>query len=49
MKKAYRTNSIFKEYVDKYSIKHNISVDVALTHLMVKNYYEYLIHEGKIK
>lgn len=49
MKEAYKMNDIFRNYVDRYSTKHNISSEEALTHLMVKNYYEYLKNEGKLR
>jgi hypothetical protein len=41
----------FKEYVDKYSTKHKISVQEALTHKLVqevgKNYKEKMISRGE--
>lgn len=40
----------FKEYVDKYSTKHKISVQEALTHKLVqevgKNYKEKMVARG---
>lgn len=36
MREFYENNIDFREYVDRYCFKHCISVDVALTHLLVK-------------
>lgn len=36
MKELYKSNSEFKEYVDRYAEKHGISVEKALTHLIVQ-------------
>lgn len=38
---AYDTNADVKEYVDKYSTQYRISVDEALTHLLVRNVIDY--------
>jgi hypothetical protein len=43
MKNYYNTNPEFKEYVDRYAKKHGISVDEALTHKIVKEFYKYLL------
>ena len=32
----YETNQDFKEYVDRYSNKHKITVEEALTHALVQ-------------
>lgn len=32
----YETNQDFKEYVDRYCMKHKITVEEALTHELVK-------------
>lgn len=51
LKDLYDNNKKFKEYVDKYSKyskKHGIIfVEYALKCMMVQNYAEYLIKEGK--
>lgn len=39
MKKFYKENAAFKEYVDKYCLKHRISVNEALTHEVVKQVF----------
>lgn len=36
MRDLYDSDSEFKEYVDRYAEKHGISVEKALTHLIVK-------------
>ena len=44
MKEFYETNEDFKAYVDRYCTKHQIDVDTALTHALVKDaaaYYGY--------
>ena len=47
----YNKSEDFKEYVDKYSTKHKISVQEALTHKLVqevgKNYKEKMISSGE--
>lgn len=43
MKELYEKNYDFKEYVDKYCKKNNISIEEALEHYIVKDvakYYE---------
>ena len=51
MIKLYNVCEDFKEYVDKYSTKHKISVQEALTHKLVqavgKNYKEKMILKGE--
>ena len=48
MKDMYDNNKKFNEYVDKYSKKDGfIFVEYALKCMMVQNYAEYLINEGK--
>lgn len=37
----YSSNEDFKNYVDKFAAKHNISVEKALAFAMVKLAYEY--------
>ena len=32
----YNTNQDFKEYVDRYSIKHKVTVEEALNHALVQ-------------
>ena len=41
MRELYDTNPDFKAYVDKYCIKHNITVDQALEHYLIKDAAEY--------
>lgn len=36
MREFYENNAQFKEYVDKYCKCHNVTVDEALSHLIVK-------------
>ncbi|MCQ2771361.1 MAG: hypothetical protein MJ236_06160 [Clostridia bacterium] len=35
----YNKNDRFKQYVDRYCEKHHVTVDVALTHEVVKQFY----------
>lgn len=46
----YNKSEDFKEYVDKYSTKHKISVHESLTHKLVqevgKNYKEKMVARG---
>lgn len=42
IKSEYENNQDFKDYVDKYCIKHNKSVDDALQDLLVISYLNYL-------
>ena len=39
MKECYENNLDFRLYVDRYCIKHKISVDEALTHELIKEIY----------
>ena len=42
-KEYYETNEDFKEYVDKYCVKHNITTDEAIKHYTVQfaaDYYK---------
>ena len=48
MKKLYDTNSDFKTYVDKYCLMHSISIEIALTHKLVKEYAEYITSQNKL-
>lgn len=41
MKNFYDTNSDFKDYVDKYCTKHQLTVEVALEHKLVKEVAKY--------
>lgn len=46
----YNNIKAFKEYVDKYSQKHQITVMEAMTHDIVKNVYKtYITEPGKPK
>lgn len=42
-KTEYDKNEKFKEYVDRYASNRSISVDEALTHLLVHSYYDCII------
>lgn len=37
LQEMYDTHEIFRDYVDKYAAKHGISVQTALTHVIVRN------------
>ena len=43
MEELYRRNKDFREYIDKYCEKHQITMDVAFTHAIVRAIA--LIHE----
>lgn len=45
----YGSNSAFKRYVDAYCAKHCISVDVALTHIIVQRYSESILDDARTK
>ena len=49
MDEFYATNEDFSEYVDRYCKKHEITVQEALKHKIVKHYFEWLggKHEGE--
>ena len=40
MKKYYQKDKDFRDYVDKFSKKHKISVEEAMKHRIVKEVYE---------
>jgi hypothetical protein len=40
MKNLYETNMDFKTYVDRYCTKHNLTVEQALEHRIIKLYGE---------
>lgn len=42
LKAEYKNNETFRKYVDRYVANRDISVDEALTHLLVQNYYDCL-------
>lgn len=50
MRKLYETNDGFRQYVDKYCVKHEIDRETAFTHSVIRNAYEYYLHvnDGKI-
>lgn len=50
MKKLYEDNEGFKQYVDRYCVKENVLIEIALTHSVVKNAFEYYKHveDGKL-
>lgn len=41
MREFYETNLDFRLYVDRYCVQHNVSVDEALTHELVKEVYNF--------
>lgn len=43
MRALYETNDRFKTYVDRYSCSREITVDEALTHLMVRIVGEWIV------
>ena len=43
----YESNEAFRNYVDRYSVKHGVSVDAAFTHSTVRNAYEYYLDAEK--
>lgn len=43
----YENNEQFKRYVDRYAKDNNIIPAQAITHVMVKNYAEYLLNPGE--
>ena len=53
MKNFYESNSNFRDYVEKYRKKHDLTVDEALQHASVreaeKYYREKEIEDGQIK
>ena len=44
---TYNNNPDVKEYVDKYSTKHRVSVNEALTHVIVQNTIQFKLKEVK--
>lgn len=50
MEGLYDSNPAFKEYVDKYCAKHEVMPEIAFTHSVVRNAYEYYrdAEKGKI-
>ncbi len=50
MRKLYETNDGFRQYVDKYCVKHEIDRETAFTHSVIRNAYEYYenAEKGKI-
>lgn len=47
MREFYENNEDFRGYVDRYANKHNLTVDEALTHSLVREAYEY--YRGELK
>ena len=37
IEEQYKTDAEFRKYVDAYAKKHNITVETAMTHKLVKN------------
>ena len=50
MNKLYEENDSFKQYVDRYCVKHEIDRETALTHSVIRNAAEYYkgAEKGKI-
>lgn len=50
MRKLYETNDGFRQYVDKYCVKHEIDRETAFTHSVIRNAFEYYenAEKGKI-
>lgn len=46
IKEFYNTNADFKAYVDRYCNAKGFSVDVALTHAIVKSVAEYYVENA---
>lgn len=42
----YNTNEQFKEYVDRYCQIYRITVDVAITHKLIRNYGDYITEKN---
>ena len=49
MKELYDKNEDFKDYVDAYCKKHEISKEEAFTHKLVMNVGEYYFEKSKSK
>lgn len=49
IQKLYNQYEVVRDYIDKYSYKHCISINEAMTHQMVINYIKYLYEYGLIK
>ena len=47
MRKLYEENEGFKQYVDRYCVKEEVTKDEAFTHSVVKNAYEYYKDDNK--
>ena len=43
----YKKSAEFKDYVDKYSKTHNITVETAMTHKIVKNVADQISEKEK--
>ena len=50
MKELYESNNDFKQYVDKYCVKHKIDRETAFEHSVIRNAFDYYKHvnDGKI-
>lgn len=42
----YNNSEAVKEYVDKYAIKHNLSTEEALKHIMVDMYISWMLEKN---
>jgi len=45
----YNTNQAFKLYVDRYCQKHRITVDVAVTHRLVREYLDMITENNSLE
>ena len=45
-KQLYETNAAFNTYVNKYVVKHEVSVDEAIQHVIVRDYGDYILSKG---
>ena len=48
LKQLYDTNKDFKTYVDKYCLMHSLDIEIAFTHMLVKDYAEYVTSQNKL-
>lgn len=49
MRSFYENNEAFRNYVDRYCVKHEVSTEEALTHSTVRNAYEYYLEADRKK
>ena len=50
MRSFYENNEAIRNYVDRYCVKHEIDLETAFTHSVIRNAYEYYenAEKGKI-